>query len=136
MESPDVLGAHADALDHGGEQIGNRRLALIDDVASGANEVAAASGAAGSATDRACARCHPRGRCRKRSAIGRAGCESPSLVFFSFGQELGEQLQVQSIDLPHLVEHLHVAHVMGERMVAVGDADFRIRRAWSLRGRS
>ena len=51
-------------------------------------------------------------------------------------QELGEQPHVERVDLPHLVEHLHVAHVVGQRMVAVVDADFGIRRASSLRGRS
>ena len=30
------------------------------------------------------------------------------------------------VDLAHLLEHLHVAHVVRQRMVTVGDADFGI----------
>ena len=40
----DVLRAHARVLDHGREQVADRRLALVDDVAAGRDEVAAAAG--------------------------------------------------------------------------------------------
>ena len=125
MESPTCSGRTPTRSIMVAKRLATGRFALVDDVASGAYEIAAA----------------PREQRRQlivgvNVAVGEAAAVDDHRLIEQVGvaflgvlqllQEFGEQLQVERIDLADLVEHLHVAHVVGERMMSVGDADFRI----------